>query len=798
MPYRKEFEQFQDFIARMYPAEHPFTTDKKDRVLTKSVTFQICDECNLCCFPKGTKILMADFSEKPIEDVKVGDYVIGFPEYPNQGKYKQLRITPTRVTHVFSRHAMVREIKSEDGGHIICTDEHPFLSERKTWMRAEKLTTGSRVMRFCGTPQHEVPDIHNKNYMIGYIVSAFLGDGSMGAFKNGELREKPVNHQNRLAVKDVEIIDRVKDYLDRFNVNYYVRPYLISPKYSLKNDAIYIGNPVDAEWLWNLILNNWLKNTDINYYKGFLAGIIDTEGHVEQRSGYVRIFNSNENILKECENALNAVGCRYTYDKPRKSKNYVIKAIRTLNELRSGEGIAFLRTVFPAVKRKGYQCFYEKSMLKRTRIVENTPCGKNIVPVFNIETESHTYIANDFAVHNCTYCYQINKGKRRMKLEYAKKLIDMLLTEDPKLGGYITLKNSPGLIIEFIGGEPFLAIDLIEQICDYFYSRAIELMHPWAEKSCISICSNGVLYFDPRVQRFLNKYKNKISLSISIDGNKQLHDACRVFEDGSGSYDMAVKAAKDWMSRGYEMGSKITIAPQNLKYIYDAIIHMVDLGYYTIHANTVYENVWKPEHATQFYYELKRIADYWVDHDLVDTHYLSLFEEDAFCPQDEDDIETYCGGTGSMLAIDPDGYLYPCIRYMESSIGDDQEPLRIGHVNYGIAQRKCDKDCVDCLNAVTRRTESTDECFYCPIGMGCGECSAYNYQMFGTPDHKGTFHCEMHKARALANVYFWNKWYRKQNENKRFEMHCPENWALNIIPKEEYDMLLRLSEVDCK
>lgn len=146
-------------------------------------------------------------------------------------------------------------------------------------------------------------------------------------------------------------------------------------------------------------------------------------------------------------------------------------------------------------------------------------------------------------------------------------------------------------------------------------------------------------------------------------------------------------------------------------------------------------------------------------------------------------------GTGSTLAIDPNGYLYPCIRYIESSLGSDREPLRIGHVDEGIAQTKCTKNCVACLKAVTRHPQSTNECFNCPIADGCSYCSAYNYQVNGTPDSRCTHICEMHKARSLANVYFGKKWYRKNNNNKRFKMYCPEEWALNIISKEEYDFL---------
>ena len=415
------------------------------------------------------------------------------------------------------------------------------------------------------------------------------------------------------------------------------------------------------------------------------------------------------------------------------------------------------------------------------------------VDVYNIGTTSHTYFANGIAVHNC---YQINKGTRTMKFETAKKLIDMLLTGSPKLAGYVDVRTSPAIIIEFIGGEPFLQVDLIEQICDYFVDKAIELDHPWADKFAISICSNGVLYFNEKVQHFLNKYRRKLSFSITIDGNKELHDACRVFPNGEPSYDLAVAGAKDWVARGNYMGSKITIAPENLSYLYDAILHMVELGYNEINANVVYENVWKPEHAPQYYEQLIKIADYFIDNNLVEDYYLALFDNLSFKPMDESDNDNWCGGVGLMLSCDPDGYLYPCIRYMESSLGDEREPLRIGNVDDGIAQCEEYKCNVDCLNCITRRSQSTDECFYCPIAQGCSWCTAWNFQVNGTPDSRCTFICQMHKARSLANVYYWNTWFRKQNKKQRFTMHCPKEWALEIISEEEYNKLLELSKED--
>ena len=132
-----------------------------------------------------------------------------------------------------------------------------------------------------------------------------------------------------------------------------------------------------------------------------------------------------------------------------------------------------------------------------------------------------------------------------------------------------------------------------------------------------------------------------------------------------------------------------------------------------------------------------------------------------FHPKQPDDLENWCGGNGVMLAVDPDGIIYPCLRYMESSLAGQQEPYSIGDVDTGICQTECDRCRVECLKKIDRRTQSTDECFNCPVAEGCSWCTAYNYQVFGTPDARATYICDMHKARALGNIYFWNHYYEK-------------------------------------
>lgn len=388
----------------------------------------------------------------------------------------------------------------------------------------------------------------------------------------------------------------------------------------------------------------------------------------------------------------------------------------------------------------------------------------------------------------CTYCYQINKNHHSIPIEYGKKFIDDLL--DGKYDKYYPYSNTEAIILEFIGGEPFLEIDKINEFTDYFIQELIKRDHHWATRFRISICSNGTLYFDPKVQEYIRKHLKHLSFSISIDGNKKLHDSCRIFPNGEGSYDKAIAAVKHYREvfNGY-MGSKMTIAPGNVEYTFDALKSIIENGYTEINLNCVYEEGWNVEYARILYEQLKLIADYLLENQLYNDVYVSMFNEDFFKPYKQDNLQPWCGGSGQMLAVDWKGDLYPCIRYMESSLGDEREPIIIGNVNTGILTTEKQCETSKCLQCITRRSLSNDECFNCPIGEGCSYCIAYNYQYWGDADKRTTFTCIMHKARALANAYYWNKFHRITEPTKRFKIYIPEEWALEIIDEDEWKFL---------
>ncbi|MBR0470773.1 MAG: radical SAM peptide maturase, CXXX-repeat target family [Clostridia bacterium] len=407
--------------------------------------------------------------------------------------------------------------------------------------------------------------------------------------------------------------------------------------------------------------------------------------------------------------------------------------------------------------------------------------------------KSVTFIVTYGCPLDCGYCYCHYKDRNKsMSLETAKKCVDLLFEEDAKHSSYINEESTHGIILDFIGGEPLLEIKLIDQIVDYFLLKAVELDHRWATQFMISMTSNGVHYFDKDVIDFLKKHEHRVSIAITIDGNKELHDSCRVFPDGRGSYDLAAAAFKDAKERFNYHGTKMTLAKANIKYLYKACRDMIETFDLTeLWANCVYEDEWDAKDASLFYAELKKMADWFVESGQYEKTYFELFNGDVGVPLLPEDNQNWCGGTGDMLAFDIDGTCYPCMRYAPLSMPKEMsKQFVIGHCDTGLETTECQHNCVECLKKITRRSQSTDKCWNCPIGRGCAWCSAWNAECNGgNPDKRCTNICIMHQARCLATRYYYGKLAKKLGIENHFALNVPEEWALEIIDKKEYEML---------
>lgn len=382
-----------------------------------------------------------------------------------------------------------------------------------------------------------------------------------------------------------------------------------------------------------------------------------------------------------------------------------------------------------------------------------------------------TFIVTKDCQLACKYCYLVGKNsKERMSFEVAKKAIDYILSHEAEM-----LEES--VVFDFIGGEPFLEIELIDKVCDYIKTEMFRLNHHWFNSFRFSFSTNGINYHEKKIQNFVNKNRNHLSIGITIDGTQRKHDLNRIYKVSSkGSYQDVVKNIPLWLQQFPNAATKVTISSPDIPYISESVIHLYSLGIHEVNINCVFEDVWKEGDDKAYESELLKLADIIIDNDYYKEYACSFFSETIGKPLDKvKENQNWCGA-GKMLAIDAAGKFYPCTRFAQYSLRDKKECV-IGDIENGIDYNKLRP-----FLSLDRCTQSTNECVDCEVAGGCAWCQGENYDAADTYTffQKATAICKMHKARVRANNYYWNKLYRKLEKEGQRKEDLPVNTHSNL------------------
>ena len=135
-----------------------------------------------------------------------------------------------------------------------------------------------------------------------------------------------------------------------------------------------------------------------------------------------------------------------------------------------------------------------------------------------------TFIVTKDCQLACKYCYLVGKNeKERMPFEVAKQAIDYILDHEDEF-------TEESVVWDFIGGEPFLEIELIDKICDYLKAEMFRRNHHWFNSYRFSFSTNGINYHEEKVQQCIKKNKSHLSIGITIDSTEKKHDLNRVYK----------------------------------------------------------------------------------------------------------------------------------------------------------------------------------------------------------------------------------------------------------------------------
>lgn len=136
-----------------------------------------------------------------------------------------------------------------------------------------------------------------------------------------------------------------------------------------------------------------------------------------------------------------------------------------------------------------------------------------------------TFVVTDDCNLRCRYCYEENKQPHDMTIETAIHAADYFLER---------FENKyDSVVFDFVGGEPFVRVDLLEQLLPYMIEK-LKNQKKW-NSYIFSFSTNGTCFSDLKVRSLIEKYREHMSIGLSLDGVKEIHDYNR-----SNSFDEVV------------------------------------------------------------------------------------------------------------------------------------------------------------------------------------------------------------------------------------------------------------------
>jgi DNA repair photolyase len=347
-----------------------------------------CSHACVYCIWGATPVLLADGRTRPIEDLRVGDEIIGTER---RGRYR--RYVRTNVVAHWSTIKPVWVVELEDGTRLLASGDHRFLTERG-WKHVANnpcslpdrphLTSNNALL---GTGHFAAGPRHDDDYRRGYLCGVIRGDGHGARYEYA----RETRHLFRLALTDFEALRRARRYLEEIGVNTAEREFKVAAGYRPMR-GIATGPRASLDTVRDLI--RWPRSPNLSWRKGFLAGIFDAEGSCSSASA-LRITDTDGAILHWTRESLDVFGF-HTVDEGTGREG--MRNIRIRGGLR--ERLRFFHLTDPAITRKRVIDGIAVKSDARRRVVSVEPLGMEL-PLYDITTGTGDFIADGVISHNC-------------------------------------------------------------------------------------------------------------------------------------------------------------------------------------------------------------------------------------------------------------------------------------------------------------------------------------------------------------------------------------------------------------
>ena len=276
----------------------------------------------------------------------------------------------------------------------------------------------------------------------------------------------------------------------------------------------------------------------------------------------------------------------------------------------------------------------------------------------------------------CRYCFGDGGsygGKRAvMSEEVGRAAVDYIIEHSA---------NRKHCEIDFFGGEPLMNLKTVKAVTEYVRKREQET----GKSFKLTLTTNGMLLNDDTI-RWLNE--NHISLVLSLDGRKAVHDNMRPDAGGHGTYDRVLKNFRKLVDSrsGQDYYLRGTYTKENMDFTKD-VLDIHDQGFGILSVEPV---VLKDSPLGFAEEDLPRIRE---EYDRLTEAYLERHREGKgfFFFHFNMDLSNGpcvakrlagCGAGHEYYAVAENGDLYPCHQFV------GREGYRLGDVFHGVQNQE--------------------------------------------------------------------------------------------------------------
>ncbi len=222
--------------------------------------------------------------------------------------------------------------------------------------------------------------------------------------------------------------------------------------------------------------------------------------------------------------------------------------------------------------------------------------------------------------------------------------------------------------VNFFGGEPTLNREVVEIACAYV--RYLHDRGDFSQMPTFGITTNGYALSEPMLQLLVDW---NFSVTLSLDGPPEVHDAKRPTKSGRGSYEAVAAAARSLLARGLEVEFECTYSNEHLLHGI-SIVDLMDFFYEKFGCRTLHCAIVSAAPGSPEFIPLDKCLE--LQGDAIEASMLNLARRIPKATSvamrmlhslsSRTPIWNYCPAGRKEVTVNADGEVYSCFMLMQS------------------------------------------------------------------------------------------------------------------------------------